>query len=88
MRYLLPPSQKSLADFVNGKLWPEVKAVLQDRMAPSPLVIDAPEVAAAKGHQRAGAETILRLIEEIPFETQPEDPQAPFQRPAVAFTQD
>lgn len=88
MRYLLPPSQKSMADFVNGKLWPEVKAVLQDRMASSPLVIDPPDVAAAKGHQRAGAETILRLIEEIPFEIAPEDPQLPFQRPAVAFTQD
>lgn len=88
MKYLLPPSQKSMADFVNGRLWPEVKAVLIERMASSPTVKDPPEVAAAKGHQRAGAETILRLIEEIPFEVPPPDPQAPFERPAVAFVQD
>jgi hypothetical protein len=87
MRYLLPPTQKTLADFINSAVWRETRMVLEERLGEQPHVSDPSHVAAAKGHRRAGAESIIKQIEQLPFEVPPEAENA-FARPAVAFTQD
>lgn len=87
MRYLLPPHQAALAEFINGQLWSEVKLCLKDRGPEQPNVKDESHVAAAKGHQRAAAEATIDAIEKLAFEID-ETPRSPFERPAVAITED
>lgn len=87
MKYLLDPHQKALAEFINGQLWAEVKACLRERAPEKPDVKDPSHIAAAKGHQRAAFESVIDKIESLPFEHD-ETPQSPFERPAVAFTED
>lgn len=87
MRFLLPQHQKALAEFINSPLWAEVRLCLEDRKTEVPDVRDPSHIAAAKGHQRAGAEKIILAIENL--HTQTDDSGAsPMDRPAVAITED
>ncbi len=85
--YLQPSNQKAAGDFLNGTLWQDFKRCLLARRPPAPDASDEIHVAAAKGHARAGFEKAMEQFEKIPFEFSKEPPN-PFQRPAVAITDD
>lgn len=85
--HLKKPNQKPAADFLNGPVWQDIRRCLFERCPPHPDAKDEPHVAAAKGHQRAGAEYIITTIEKLPFEFV-EPPPSPFERPAVSITAD
>lgn len=87
MRQLLPPSQKTWAEFVNGQLWDEIKMCLMDRMMEAPDVKDPSHIAAAKGHRQAEFLRVIREIENLAIQNEPEI-QNPFLRPAVAIQED
>lgn len=87
MKYLLDAHQKALAEFINGQLWAEVKACLRDRAPEQPDVKDPSHVAAAKGHQRAAFDKTIGQIEALAFEHD-DTPRNPFERPAIAITDD
>lgn len=87
MKYLLPPHQKVLGEFINGPLWAAVKECMRDRAPEPPDTKDPSHIAAAKGHRRAQHDATIAAIEQLPFE-QDETPQSPFMRPAVAITED
>lgn len=87
MIYLQKTNQKAAGDFLNGPLWADMKRCLYARRPPTPATKDPTHVAAAQGHQRAGYEACIEMIERIPFEFETEQ-QSPFARAAVAITED
>ncbi len=75
------------AIFVGGPLWADFKRCLLQRKPEQPAVIDSADIAAAKGHQRAGFEKALEELEKLPFEA-PQEIANPFDRPATQETAD
>ncbi len=87
MRYLLPSSAKTLAEFMASPLWAEIRLCMDERKPEAPDTKDPSHVAAAKGHRRTGFEEAFIKLKNLPLEFAQEQ-QSPFARPAVAITED
>lgn len=85
--YLSEANQKLAGDFLNGPLWSDFRRCLLARRPQPADVKDEPHVSSAKGHKRAAWDEMIAEIEKLPFEHAETDSD-PFERPAVAITED
>lgn len=86
-QYLQKENMSAALSFVNGPVWADIKRCLEERKPESPVAIDLPHVAAAKGFIRDAWEKCIAEIEKLPRDL-PDSVISPFERPSILDTKD